>query len=113
MLSLAAKEYKELIAEEATIDAWSLSRYGRLDMLEVATPPDWGLGAAVTALGGRVQRLTHQDGFDISTDTGTRRVIQFVRKQMPRRVVMAPPCKQFLPRLDSGRSREETQGKRK
>ena len=77
---------------EIANNIFGLSRYHRLDLMEICTPAQSGLGQAVESLGGSVKRIGLHNGYDLATRKGLNRIAHELVTSRPRRVVLTPPC---------------------
>jgi len=96
-LQCGVNDLRNQVRKDIAGDVCYLSRQGRLDLLEVCTPPDSGLGAEVEKLGGNVYRAGIHTGHDLSTNGGLRRLMLVAKARKPRRMVASPPCGPFCP----------------
>ena len=87
--------------QEMAKDTIWLSRAHRIDLLEVCTPTDSGLGQEIERRVGTVYRCGLINGHDLSTRSGLRRTLMVLKDRKPRRVVASPPCGPFCPSSDS------------
>ncbi len=69
-----------------------LVNFGRLDLAEVCCTRVSKLTAMVNASGGKAERFSMWNGFDLSTTGGTNRLIAELKRRRPRYLWFAPGC---------------------
>ena len=68
------------------------STFGRLDLAEVCCSADSRLTECVRKLGGKAQRFSEWNGYNLITRRGALRLLEDLRRWRPRHVFFSPPC---------------------
>ena len=79
--------------DNAPLEAWrKATSYGKLDLAEVCCAADSVLTEEVQKAGGRANRYSDWNGYDLTKKKGAEKLYQDLLRDQPRHVFFAPPC---------------------